>query len=73
MLTPLLLLLPLVAMSCCIAGPNNTLQATWGGMGDLAYEYMLKTWVLSGGRDKVGMLVDPVSGSHTSQHNMLSI
>jgi hypothetical protein len=29
------------------------LDATWGGMGDLAYEYMLKTWVLSGGRDEV--------------------
>jgi hypothetical protein len=40
---------------CCLApaGPNGTLEATWGGMGDLAYEYMLKTWVLSGGRDKV--------------------
>jgi hypothetical protein len=48
------------AGACCCAGPNGTLEATWGGMGDLAYEYMLKTWVLSGGRDQVGRLVHPV-------------
>ncbi|WIA21674.1 hypothetical protein OEZ85_000844 [Tetradesmus obliquus] len=38
-----------------LPGPNGTLDATWGGMGDLAYEYMLKTWVLSGGRDEVSL------------------
>jgi hypothetical protein len=37
LLLPLLLLLPLVATSSFVAGPNGTLQATWGGMGDLAY------------------------------------